>query len=40
VRQLCGRLIGAYLGLVPTEYSSGPSRSQGGCNKTGNGHAR
>lgn len=35
-----GRSIGAYLGLVPTEYSSGTSRSQGGLTKTGNGHAR
>lgn len=35
-----GRTIGAYLGLVPTEYSSGASRSQGGLTKTGNGHVR
>ena len=35
-----GRSIGAYLGLVPTEWSSGSSRSQGGITKTGNGHAR
>lgn len=28
------------LGLVPTEYSSGASRSQGGITKTGNAHAR
>ena len=35
-----GRSIGAYLGLVPTEYSSGATRSQGGLTKTGNGHAR
>jgi transposase len=35
-----GRSIGAYLGLVPTESSSGASRSQGGITKTGNGHAR
>jgi transposase len=27
---LSGRSIGAYLGLVPTEYSSGSTRSQGG----------
>lgn len=39
-RRLTGRSIGAYLGLVPTEYSSGGSRSQGGITKTGNGHAR
>lgn len=38
--RLTGRSIGAYLGLVPTEYSSGASRSQGGITKTGNGHAR
>jgi transposase len=35
-----GRAIGAYLGLVPTEYSSGQTRVQGGLTKTGNGHAR
>lgn len=39
-QRLCGRSIGAYLGLVPTESSSGSSRSQGGLTKTGNGHAR
>ena len=38
--RLTGRSIGAYLGLVPTEYSSGATRSQGGVTKTGNGHAR
>ena len=38
--RLTGRTIGAYLGLVPTESSSGGSRSQGGLTKTGNGHAR
>ncbi|MCX2750531.1 IS110 family transposase [Arthrobacter sp. MI7-26] len=35
-----GRTIGAYLGLVPTENSSGQRRSQGGITKTGNTHAR
>ena len=35
-----GNTIGAFLGLVPTEYSSGSSRSQGSITKTGNGHAR
>ena len=35
-----GRTIGAYIGLVPTEYSSGDTRSQGGLTKTGNGHVR
>jgi transposase len=38
--RLTGRSIGAYLGLVPTESSSGTRRSQGGITKTGNGHAR
>jgi transposase len=32
--------IGAYLGLVPSEDSTGESRTQGGVTKTGNGHAR
>jgi transposase len=38
--RLSGRSIGAYLGLVPCEYSSGTTRVQGGVTKTGNGHAR
>jgi transposase len=38
--RLTGRSIGAYLGLVPTEFSSGDSRSQGPITKTGNRHAR
>ena len=38
--RLSGRSIGAYLGLVPTESSSGASRCQGGITKTGNAHAR
>lgn len=38
--RLTGRSIGAYLGLVPAEYSSGATRTQGGVTKTGNGHAR
>lgn len=38
--RLTGASIGAYLGLVPTEHSSGESRSQGGITKTGNSHAR
>jgi len=29
-----------YLGLVPSEYSTGESRVQGKITKTGNGHAR
>jgi transposase len=35
-----GTSIGSYVGLVPSEYSSGASRVQGGITKTGNGHAR
>lgn len=38
--RLDGRRIGAYLGLVPSESSSGKSRSQGGLTRTGNSHAR
>ena len=38
--RLTGRSIGAYLGLVPCEYTSGTTRVQGGVTKTGNGHAR
>lgn len=30
----------AYLGLVPSESSSGPTRSRGGITKTGNSHVR
>jgi len=39
-QRLSGHTIGAYLGMTPTEHSSGQSRSQGGITKTGNGHAR
>ena len=35
-----GVTIGAYLGLVPSEHSSGASRVQGSITKTGNTHAR
>jgi len=35
-----GKNIGAFVGLVPTENSSGDSRSQGSITKAGNGHAR
>lgn len=35
-----GATIGAYLGLVPSEYSSGATRTQGPITKTGNAHAR
>lgn len=35
-----GASIGAFVGLTPTESSSGASRSQGSITKTGNTHAR
>lgn len=35
-----GKTIGSYLGLVPSEYSSGSSRQLGPITKTGNSHAR
>jgi transposase len=35
-----GASIGAYLGLVPSEHSSGASRRQGGITKSGNSHVR
>lgn len=38
--RLDGRRTGAYLGMTPTEHSSGASRSLGGITKTGNTHAR
>lgn len=38
--RLTGRSIGAYLGLVPSESSTGGSRAQGPITKTGNGHVR
>lgn len=38
--RLTGRNIGAYLGLVPSEYSTGKSRTLGGITRTGNSHAR
>lgn len=34
------RQLMAYLGLVPSEFSSGDQRRQGGITKTGNSHAR
>jgi transposase len=34
------RKLMSYLGLTPSEYSSGPHRRQGGITKAGNGHAR
>jgi transposase len=39
-QRFTGRTIGAYVGLVPSEYSSGATRAQGGLTKTGNGHVR
>jgi transposase len=35
-----GSSIGAFVGLVPSEHSSGESRSQGSITKSGNGHVR
>jgi len=35
-----GNSIGSFVGLVPSEHSSGASRVQGSVTKTGNGHAR
>jgi transposase len=34
------RQLAAFLGLIPSEYSSGDSRRQGSITKAGNGHAR
>lgn len=34
------RQLMAYLGIVPSEHSSGGSRRQGGITRTGNGHVR
>jgi hypothetical protein len=38
--ELAGNSIGSFVGLVPTERSSGSSRVQGSITKTGNTHAR
>ena len=35
-----GRSIGSFVGLVPSEHSSGASRAQGSITKTGNTHVR
>ncbi len=35
-----GKTIGSFVGLVPSEYSSGASRTQGPITKTGNTHMR
>jgi transposase len=34
------RQLAAFVGLIPSEYSSGPARHQGGITKAGNGRAR
>ena len=34
------RQLAAFVGLIPSEYSSGDTRRQGGITKTGNGRAR
>ena len=39
-QRFTGATIGAYLGLVPAEQSSGTQRAQGSITKTGNRHAR
>jgi len=38
--RLTGSSIGAYVGLVPSEHSSGGSRVQGSITKAGNTHVR
>ena len=38
--RLTGSSIGAYVGLVPCEYSTGTSRVQGSITKPGNTHVR
>ena len=37
-RRFTGNSIGSFVGLVPSEYSSGASRVQGSITKTGNTH--
>jgi transposase len=39
-RRFTGNSIGSFVGLVPSEHSSGTSRVQGAITKTGNSHAR
>ncbi|GJF03829.1 MAG TPA: IS110 family transposase [Mycobacteriales bacterium] len=39
-QRFTGSSIGSFVGLVPSEYSSGASRVQGPITKTGNSHAR
>ncbi len=38
--QFTGNSIGSFVGLAPSEYSSGASRVQGSITKTGNTHVR
>ena len=40
LRFKCARAFSAYLGLTPSEDSSGPNTSRGGVTKTGNTHVR
>jgi len=39
-RRFTGRTIGSFVGLTPSEHSSGDTRSPGSITKTGNTHAR
>ena len=39
-QRFTGNTIGSFVGLVPSEHSSGASRVQGPITKAGNGHAR
>ena len=39
-KRLTGNTIGSFMGLVPSESSSGASRVQGAITKTGNAHVR
>jgi len=39
-QRFTGSTIGSFVGLVPSESSSGQRRAQGGITKTGNSHAR
>ena len=39
-QRFTGKTIGSFVGLVPSEHSSGSSRVQGPITKTGNDHAR
>ncbi len=39
-QRFTGNTIGSFVGLVPSEYSSGTSRVQGSITKTGNTHVR